>query len=237
MIRAFKDQSKVNLILTSLFFVGIAVSAYVLYRLPSNLMIPYGYESTFNTVYVIVAATFFVGIAVLSQAMKYKKELVVFRDRTNEMNQADVDAAAENKSTITVEGVKASLASASGEKKIFQQGLDALTRGNAASGQGGSGAEKASLMNYGQGMATNYYNNYLNTLMTLSGANAFNPGAVVGQNQLNLSGQNQGFGAFMQGLSGLNGLFGSSGSGAGNASFGGGGGAGTFFDPTGLFGF
>lgn len=128
MIRAFKDPLKVNLILTSLFFVGIAASAYVLYRLPSNLMIPYGYESTFNTVYVIVAATFLVGIAVLSQAMKYKKELVVFRERTNEMNQAELDAAAENKSTITVEGVKASLASASGEKKIFQQGLDAICK-------------------------------------------------------------------------------------------------------------
>jgi len=127
MIRAFKDPLKVNLILTSLFFVGIAASAYVLYRLPSNLMIPYGYESTFNTVYVIVAATFLVGVAVLSQAMKYKKELVVFRERTNEMNQADLDSAAE-KSTITVEGVKAAIASASGEKNIFQQGLDAICK-------------------------------------------------------------------------------------------------------------
>src|SRR5262245_11106904 len=96
MIKAFKDSFKANLILTALFFAGIAVSAFVLYRLPHNLMLSYGFESAFTTVYVVVTVTFLLGIAVISQAMKYKKELVVFRDRTNEMAQADMDTAQKN---------------------------------------------------------------------------------------------------------------------------------------------
>lgn len=135
MIRAFKEPLKVNLILTALFFAGIAVSAFMLYRLPSNLMIPYGFESSFTAVYVTVAVTFIIGIAALSQAMKYKKELVVFRERTSEMTQADQDAAAENRSTITIEGIKSSLASAKEEKEILHKGLEAICK-ELAAGQG-----------------------------------------------------------------------------------------------------
>lgn len=134
MIKAFKDSFKVNLILTALFFAGIAVSAYLLFRLPYNLMIPYGFESTFNSLYIVIAATFLLGIAVISQALRYKKELVVFRERTNEMTQADLDAS-ENKGTITVEGVKAVLQSAKGEKEIFEQGLGSICK-QLAAGQG-----------------------------------------------------------------------------------------------------
>lgn len=135
MIKAFKDSFKVNLILTALFFLGIAISAYLLYRLPHNLMLPYGYDSTFNMVYVSVAFTFLLGIAVISQAMRYKKELVVFRERTDEMIQADLDASSDKAGVITIDGVKSALSSVSEEKEIFQQGLDAICK-QLSAGQG-----------------------------------------------------------------------------------------------------
>lgn len=140
MIKAFKDPFKVNLILTALFFAGIAASAFVLFRLPAALMIPYGFESYFTTVYVVIALTFLVGVAIISRSMKYKPELVVFRERTNEMIQADLDAAAE-KNTITIEGVKASLSTAKDEKDIFQKGIESICK-ELAAGQGAAYAIK-----------------------------------------------------------------------------------------------
>lgn len=135
MIKAFKDSFNVNLLLTSLFYLGIAVSAYLLYRLPHNLMLPYGYDSDFNLVYISVALTFILGVGVISQTMRYKKELVVFRERTDEMIQADMDAAADKTGVITVDGVKSALSSAKQEKEIFQQGLDAICK-QLSAGQG-----------------------------------------------------------------------------------------------------
>ena len=70
MIRAFKDLFKVNIILSALFYAGIAVSAFMLYRLPSKLMLPYGHESTLAAVYTVIAVTFILGIAAVSQAMR-----------------------------------------------------------------------------------------------------------------------------------------------------------------------
>ena len=135
MSKPFKDLFKVNLILTALFYAGIAGSAFLLYRLPQNLMISYGYESVFITLYSVIAITFILGIVVISQAMRYKKELVVYRERTNEMNQADLDAASENRGNITLDGVKTSLNSAKNEKETFQLGLDTICH-QLAAGQG-----------------------------------------------------------------------------------------------------
>src|SRR5688572_7240829 len=105
MIKTFKDSSKINLILTVLFVVGIALSAYALYRLPSNLMIPYGYEAVFNATYLIVGLSFLLGLVAVTQAMRYKKELIVYRDRVTESGQGDQDAS-DSKNTISIETVK-----------------------------------------------------------------------------------------------------------------------------------
>jgi hypothetical protein len=127
MIKTFKDSSKINLILTVLFVVGIALSAYVLYRLPNNLMIPYGYESEFNAIYLIVGLSFLVGLVAVTQAMRYKKEIIVYRDRTTESSQADQDAS-EAKNTISVDNVKNALRTAKGENEILQNGLQSICK-------------------------------------------------------------------------------------------------------------
>ena len=127
MIKELKDSGKITLLLTLLFVIGIAASAYVLYGLPTNLMIPYGYESVFNTVFIVVGLTFIVGAVSLTQALRYKKELVVYRDRVTEMNQADLDAA-NSTSTISVENIKTALRTAKGEKEILQHGLQSICK-------------------------------------------------------------------------------------------------------------
>lgn len=127
MIKELKDSGKINLLLTLLFVIGIAVSAYLLFRLPGNLMIPYGYESVFNAVFIVVGLTLVIGAVTVSQALRYKKELIVYRDRVTELNQADQDAA-NSTSTISLENVKSALRTAKGEKEILQQGLQSICR-------------------------------------------------------------------------------------------------------------
>jgi methyl-accepting chemotaxis protein len=127
MIKELKDSGKINILLTLLFVIGIAVSAYLLFRLPGNLMIPYGYESVFNTVFIAVGLTLLIGAVTVSQALRYKRELIVYRDRVTEMNQADQDAA-NSTSTISVENIKTALRTAKGEKEILQYGLQSICK-------------------------------------------------------------------------------------------------------------
>lgn len=128
MIRTFKDSNKINVLLTILFMAGIAVSAYVLYRLPNNLLLPYGYESVFSTTYVVVGLSFLVGVVAITQALRYKKELIVYRDRVTELSQSEMDTSDSNKSTISVESLKAALRTAKGEKDILQNGLQSICK-------------------------------------------------------------------------------------------------------------
>ena len=127
MIKELKDSGKINLVLTLLFVVGVAVSAYFLFRLPANLMIPYGYESVFNTVFIVVGITFVIGVVTLTQTLRYKKELIVYRDRVTEMNQGDQDAASAANS-INVDNIKSALRTAKNEKEILQQGLQSICK-------------------------------------------------------------------------------------------------------------
>lgn len=127
MIQTVKDPNRINLILTILFIAGIAASAYLLFRLPHNLMIPAGYESVFNTVYIVVGLSFLIGAVAVTQAMRYKKELVVYRDRKTETNQSGQDADAEQ-GTISVESVKAALRTARNEKDVLLSGLQSICK-------------------------------------------------------------------------------------------------------------
>lgn len=127
MIKELKDSGKINILLTLLFVIGVAVSAYVLFRLPSNLMIPYGYESVFNTVFIVVGITFTIGAITLTQALRYKKEMIVYRDRVTEMNQADQDGASAANS-INVDNIKSALNTAKNEKEILQLGLQSICK-------------------------------------------------------------------------------------------------------------
>jgi transcriptional regulator with GAF, ATPase, and Fis domain len=127
MIKELKDSSKINLLLTLLFVIGVAVSAYFLFRLPGNLMIPYGYESVFNTVFIVVGITFLIGVITLTQTLRYKKELIVYRDRVTEMNQTEQDAANAS-NAINADNVRTALRTAKTEQEILQQGLQSICK-------------------------------------------------------------------------------------------------------------
>jgi len=70
----------------------------------------------------------------------------------------------------------------------FDQGLEAVNRGAAASGMLNSGNRLAELMSYGQNLASTEYGNQFQRLALLSGAEIGSPATAAGLIQSNLAG-------------------------------------------------
>ena len=89
----------------------------------------------------------------------------------------------------------------------YNQGLNSLQRGMAATGQVQSGAEQIALSQYGEQFANQYFTDQFNRLALLSGAQ-WQSGTGAASSALNAAAynqntQNQGYSAIMQGLNGL----------------------------------
>lgn len=128
MIELFKNQYKVGLMLAALFCLGIIASVYSVYSLPHNLMLADGYQSIFIPVYVTLAITFFLGALTIWYALKYKNEVIVFRDKVTQTSTSDKDQAGGSQSTISLETVKDSLKQSKTEKDAMQAGLQAICK-------------------------------------------------------------------------------------------------------------
>lgn len=111
MTQSFNDRYSVNLILMVLFVLGIGVTLYLIYSLPAGLRLADGYQPEFLTVYIATGATFLTGLLALVWALRYKKEVVVFRDKIIDLTEAQKDAAEQaGRTTISLESVNAALA-------------------------------------------------------------------------------------------------------------------------------
>jgi methyl-accepting chemotaxis protein len=128
MISLFTDRYKLTLILASIFILGVGYSLYSIYSLPNGLQLASGFESQFTRVYVIVGGTFVLGALTLLYALRYKKEVIVFRDRTLEANVAQQDADHSKKSSISLDNVIQTLDQASGEEDAQQLALQAVCK-------------------------------------------------------------------------------------------------------------
>ena len=128
MISLFTDRYKLTLILATIFIVGIGYSLYSIYSLPIGLHLASGFEPQFTRVYVVVGGTFLLGALTLVYALRYKKEVVVFRDKSLEASVAQQDADQSKKSTISLESVIQSLNQADGEQEVQQLALQAVCK-------------------------------------------------------------------------------------------------------------
>lgn len=112
MISLFTDRYKLTLMLASIFIVGVGYSLYSIYSLPSELNLAAGFEPEFTRVYIIVGSTFILGALTLLYALRYKKEVVVFRDRALEASVARQEADQAGKTTISLDSVMQTLKNA-----------------------------------------------------------------------------------------------------------------------------
>jgi hypothetical protein len=128
MITLFKNRYKLSLTLAAFFILGIAVSLFAIYSLPLTLRLADGYQSEFLSVYLVIAATFFAGALGLVVALRYKREVVIFRDRSIEAINSNKHETDMGKTTISLEGVITSLQQGDNKKAVLEAGLNAICR-------------------------------------------------------------------------------------------------------------
>ena len=128
MITLFKNPYKLSLALATFFILGIAISLFAIYSLPGSLRLADGYQSEFLSVYLTMAITFFAGGLGLVLALRYKKEVVIFRDRSIEASVAKKQEAEQGKTTISLDKVVSSVEQATGRKEILEAGLNAICK-------------------------------------------------------------------------------------------------------------
>src|SRR5688572_18061751 len=128
MISIFKNRYKLSLALATIFILGMTVSLYAIYSLPASLRLADGYQPEFFNVYLATALTFIAGALGLLLALGYKKEVVIFRDRAIEAATAKKQDSDQSKTTISLDGVAASLQNAKNSKDILDSGLTAICK-------------------------------------------------------------------------------------------------------------
>lgn len=124
----FNDRYKIGLILAVLAVLGFGISLYFIYSLPEGLRLADGYQPAFAPVYTVIGITFLIGGASLLSALKYSKEIIVFRDKSTDKSLSSQQSDQASKSSISLDLVKTSLNSSKNEKDILVNGLQAICK-------------------------------------------------------------------------------------------------------------
>src|SRR6187551_2125309 len=124
----FNDRYKIGVILGVLAVLGFGTSLYFIYSLPAGLHIADGYQPAFTPVYITISITFLIGAASLLSALKYSKEVIVYRDKTADKSLSDQQSNQAGKSSISLDLVKTNLNSSKNEKDILVNGLQAVCK-------------------------------------------------------------------------------------------------------------
>jgi GAF domain len=88
LLQIWKDPHKLSLLAAALFFGGIVWSTYVLYTLPHNLVFKGGMTTSglaagvYAKLFVAIALTFALGFVAIRASMKVKKEIIVFKEKS-----------------------------------------------------------------------------------------------------------------------------------------------------------
>jgi hypothetical protein len=110
MTQTYQDRYYLNLILTVLFILGIGASLYQVYSLPNALRLTSGYQPEFLPVYTALTLTFILGAVALVFALRYKKEIIVFREKIIDAAELEREEAEQaGRTTINLDNVKTAL--------------------------------------------------------------------------------------------------------------------------------
>ncbi len=97
-LELFKNPQKRSLILTALFYTAILISAYVLYRLPDNLIYQGGMTKStdsfwvFGKAFIVIFIAFGIGITTINYSQKIRKEVIVFKEASSQQTATSMDA-------------------------------------------------------------------------------------------------------------------------------------------------
>lgn len=135
MIQLIKNSQRLSVTLAVIFFLAILISAYMLYSLPADLLTTAGYGSTLVKMYVVISITFALGAFAIYYSIISKRELVVYKEKSQDEIQSDSASSNGQKSTISLEAVKASLSAGKSTKDQMHSFLQAVCKSLEA-GQG-----------------------------------------------------------------------------------------------------
>jgi GAF domain len=95
LLQILKDPHKLSLLAAAMFFVGIVTTTIFLYTLPHDLVFKGGMTTSglaagvYTKVFVVIAITLALGFVAINASMKVKKEIIVFKEKSeNKTNQA-----------------------------------------------------------------------------------------------------------------------------------------------------
>ncbi|HYC86652.1 MAG TPA: GAF domain-containing protein [Chryseosolibacter sp.] len=128
MIQLAKDRYKIGLVMATLFFFGIIISIYTIYSVPHELSLGSGYESSFGKVYIALAATFILGGVTIWNALQYRNEVIVYREKQAEAATSERDASQSSQTTISLENVRTSISQAKDRRQMLHTGLHAICK-------------------------------------------------------------------------------------------------------------
>ncbi len=128
MIDLLKDRYKLGLLMATLFFVGIIISAFQVYRLPHLLMLSDGFHPAMINIYVWLALTFLIGGFTIWSSLNTKSEVIVFREKQTNQNSTTNGSGESERSTISLDSVKEKIKNVKGDKEIINNGLQAVCK-------------------------------------------------------------------------------------------------------------
>jgi len=124
----FSDRYKLSLLLASLFMLGIGVSLYFIYSLPHALRLSSGYGAAFGSVYLALGVTFLLGCIALIMALRYRKELIVFKDRDLEASAAHQQGDEASTTSISLSGIVSILNGNGTQQEVLEKSLHAIAK-------------------------------------------------------------------------------------------------------------
>lgn len=130
-LKALKDPAKLSQLVALLFFVGILLSAYALYRLPVALSLS-GQDvslawSHFTTAFLVVGATFVLGFTAYTLSLRVKKEVIVYLEKkraTEASKQSEEDSTGESRDVSSFR----TLIEQAKKQEMMQVGLNELCK-------------------------------------------------------------------------------------------------------------
>lgn len=126
MTQTFNDRFNLNLLLVFLFLTGIGASLYFIYSLPVSLRLAHGYQPEFVKIYFVTGATFLTGALSLVLALRYKKEVIVFREKLID-DETKETAEQAGKTTISLDAIKHCL-TAPDQKEALSSALKTICK-------------------------------------------------------------------------------------------------------------
>ena len=118
MIHLVKNSQRFSLLLATIFFLAVLVSAYMLYSIPYDLLNNAGYGSMLTKIYLTIAFTLILGAITIFYAITSKKELVVFKEKADaDENSENGTSASRSVGNISLDSVTSSLSNTGADQK------------------------------------------------------------------------------------------------------------------------